>query len=477
MRTLHWFRRDLRVDDNTALLQARDRADEGTIAVYVVTPGQWREHDDAPAKVHFWLESLRAVRGRLAELHIPLRVLTVDDFDAVPGALLALCREFGVHEVHANAEYEVNERRRDRAVDEAFRSAGATLHLHTDRTFLAPDQVRTQQHTPYSVFTPFKRTWIEQAKTVVCTPLPAPRVQTALGIDSDTIPEHVHGFSFEDARPDLWPAREAEARQRLARFIEQRARAYADRRDLPGTNGTSALSPYLAAGVLSPRQCLRAALDANQQRFADGQKGLDTWISELVWREFYAQVLVAWPRVCMGQAFKPEVDEQVAWRYDERDLEAWKQGRTGYPLVDAAMRQLVRTGWMHNRLRMVAAMFLTKHLLIDWREGERFFMQHLVDGDLAANNGGWQWSASVGTDAAPYFRIFNPMTQSARFDPEGAFLHRFVPELEGVTGKALHDPRLLGEAELRRRKWPALIVDPQRGRQRALAAFAATSGD
>lgn len=476
MRTLHWFRRDLRVDDNTALLQARDRADEGVFAVFVVTPGQWREHDDAPAKIHFWLEGLRAVRARLAELRIPLRVLTVDDFDAVPGALLALCRELGVHEVHANAEYEVNERRRDRAVGEALRAAGSALHLHTDRTFLAPDRVRTQQHTAYSVFTPFKRAWIEQARTIPCTPLPAPRAQAEQRIDSDPIPDRVKGFAFEGARPDLWPASEGEAQRRLARFIEHRARAYAERRDLPGTNGTSTLSPYLAAGVLSPRQCLRAALDANQQRFANGQKGLDTWISELVWREFYAHVVVAWPRVSMGRAFKPEVDEHVAWRYDEGDLHAWQEGRTGYPLVDAAMRQLVRTGWMHNRLRMVTAMFLTKHLLLDWREGERFFMRHLVDGDLAANNGGWQWSASVGTDAVPYFRIFNPMTQSARFDPEGAFVHRFVPELEGVTGKALHDPRLLGEMELRRRNWPALIVDPQRGRKRALDAFAAAKG-
>jgi deoxyribodipyrimidine photo-lyase len=476
MRTLVWLRRDLRTQDNTALLRACERSTSGVIACYAVTPAAWRAHDEAPAKIRFWLENLRALRERLEELRVPLRIVVAQNYEALPATIVGLAREVGASAVHANAEYEVNERRRDRTVGEALACAGIEWHLHHDRTVLPPDHVRTQQNTPYSVFTPFKRAWIERARQEDLRPRPMPPVQVDTGLASDPFPEHIEGFEFTPARLDLWPAGEEEARRRLDRFVERRIRAYKDQRDFPGIAGTSALSPYLAAGVLSPRQCLDAALQANGSRYANGEPGIDTWISELVWREFYAQVLVAWPRVCMQRAFKPELDERVEWRHDEDDFAAWKEGRTGYPIVDAAMRQLLRTGWMHNRLRMVTAMFLTKHLLIDWREGERFFMRHLVDGDFASNNGGWQWSASVGTDAAPYFRIFNPMTQSARFDPDGAFLLRFLPEFEGVSGKALHDPRVLGESERNRRNWPELIVDPQVGRERALAAFGVASG-
>jgi deoxyribodipyrimidine photo-lyase len=225
------------------------------------------------------------------------------------------------------------------------------------------------------------------------------------------------------------------------------------------------LSPYLAHGVLSPRQCLSAALDANEGRLSGGSPGIETWISELVWRDFYRHVIALFPHVSRGEAFRPEAD-RVEWRNDPAELEAWRRGMTGYPLVDAAMRQLLTTGWMHNRLRMLTAMFLTKHLLIDWRLGERHFMSHLVDADFAANNGGWQWSASTGTDAAPYFRIFNPITQAERFDPAGEFVRTQVPELAETRGSATLTPWLHGVA-----RYPAPIVDHAFARARALEAF------
>ena len=214
-----------------------------------------------------------------------------------------------------------------------------------------------------------------------------------------------------------------------------------------------------------------AALATNDGMIDGVNPGATTWISELVWRDFYNHVLVGFPRVSKHQPFNLKTDS-IPWRTSEKDFEAWKNGQTGYPIVDAGMRQLNETGWMHNRLRMVTAMFLTKHLLIDWRMGEKYFMQKLIDGDLAANNGGWQWSASTGTDSVPYFRIFNPFSQSKRFDPEGSFIKRLCPELKEVPAKSLHDAGKLSKSidELKI-EYPGYIVDYQLGRERALKAF------
>ena len=476
MRPLVWLRRDLRLSDNLALRHATEASDDGCVAVFAITPDQWREHDEAPAKVEFWLENLRAVADGLAAKRIPLRIVTVDGYDDLPKALLDLAGEVGADALYFNREHEVNERRRDGAVGDAFEEAGHTVEAFDDHTVLPPLAVRTKQDGPYSVFSPYARAWIERAKKAAIDPVPAPRKQSSVDVTSDPVPDAVDGFATGTARLDLWPAGEKPAQGKLGAFVQSRLAAYDDRRDLPGTNGTSTLSPYLAAGVLSPRTALQAAREANRNRFAGGAKGPDTWISELIWREFYQQVLRAFPRVSMHRAFRPELDERVEWRDDPDALEAWKNGMTGVPIVDGAMRQLKQTGWMHNRLRMVVAMFLSKNLLIDWREGERHFMRHLIDGDLGSNNGGWQWSASVGTDAAPYFRIFNPISQSERFDPDGAFIHRFVPELEGVTGKSLHDPRRLGAIERRERDYPDMIVDPKPTRERAIEAFQVASG-
>ena len=246
--------------------------------------------------------------------------------------------------------------------------------------------------------------------------------------------------------------------------------AYGNARDFPALNGTSALSPYLACGAISPRQCLAAATAADGQRLQAGRAGPTAWITELIWREFYRHVLVGFPRVCRNRAFKVQTD-RIRWRRDEDDFGSWCAGRTGVPIVDAAMRQLLETGWMHNRLRMVVAMYLTKDLFIDWRQGERFFMTHLVDGDFASNNGGWQWAASTGTDAAPYFRIFNPISQSRRFDPDGTFIHRYCPELADLGGRAIHDPAALPPPARGAIDYPDPIVDHTRARARVMAAF------
>jgi deoxyribodipyrimidine photo-lyase len=234
--------------------------------------------------------------------------------------------------------------------------------------------------------------------------------------------------------------------------------------------GTSRLSPYLAVGVVTARQCLRAAIDANRGRLDRGHPGPRAWIDELIWREFYRHVLVGFPRVSMNRAFRPET-EPLPWRQDERQFKAWCQGRTGVPIVDAAMRQLQQEGWMHNRLRMIVAMYLAKDLFIDWRRGERHFMHHLIDGDLASNNGGWQWAASTGTDAAPYFRVFNPHRQSRRYDPEGLFIRRYVPELRELDSGSIHDPSAIDRRDFSRLGYPAPLCDHGQARRQVISAF------
>jgi deoxyribodipyrimidine photo-lyase len=265
----------------------------------------------------------------------------------------------------------------------------------------------------------------------------------------------------------LWPAGESVAQAQLSRFIDERLGDYQAQRDFPNAQGTSGLSVALSAGTLAPLSAWQAA----RQCLTDAslRAGAECGIGELAWRDFYRQIMYHFPYLAQGRAFRPET-EWLPWRHDEALFSAWCRGQTGYPLVDAAMRQLVQTGWMHNRLRMVTAMFLTKHLFIDWRKGERFFMQHLVDGDFAANNGGWQWSASTGTDAAPYFRVFNPVRQSQRFDPDGRFIKRFVPELSALDAKQVHEP---WKQPLLAPDYPAPIVPHAGVKQRVEAAFRA----
>lgn len=470
MPRLLWLRSDLRVRDNTALAAAA--AAGPLLAVYLLSPAQWRAHDDAPCKVDFWLRNLAELRRDLAALNIPLLLRRAEHWDDAPAALLALCREHRIEAVHVNAEYGVHETRRDRAVAAALGGAGIAWHSHLDQLLFAPGSVLTKSGGYFQVFSQFRKV----CYTRLAESLPAlqalPRIQAPLGIAADPLPAAVDGFPApQDSLRQLWPAGEAAAQRRLAEFVAGHLADYERQRDFPALAATSGLSPYLAAGVLSPRQCLHASLAANRGEFASGNPGAVSWINELLWREFYKHVLVGFPRVSMGRAFRAET-EALAWRDAPADLEAWQQGRTGVPIVDAAMRQLLATGWMHNRLRMVVAMFLSKNLLIDWRHGERWFMQQLIDGDLAANNGGWQWSASTGTDAVPYFRLFNPLSQSAKFDPDGTFLRRWLPELSGLGARAIHNPPALGGL-FGAPDYPAPIVDLARSRERALAAFQA----
>ncbi len=474
MRALVWFRADLRCDDNRALSAATHAADRGVLGVFLICEQQWQTHDWADIKVEFLLRNLACLSERLKKLKIPLLIRRTPTFEGVPGVLLDLVREHDCDALYFNHEYEVNEQRRDDAVKDKLCRAGVHVQGFHDQAIVPPGAFRTTEDRFYTVFTPFKRAWAGYLgnHADLATPVPDARPQAQLSCAPDTVPESLERFHLDRGQPERWPAGEGAALRALTTFVERRIRDYKDDRDQPALAGTSRLSPYLTLGVLSPRRCLADAREANRGQLTSGRVGPATWISELVWREFYRHVLVGYPRVSMHRAFK-EQTEEIPWSADQDHFAAWCAGRTGFPIVDAGMRELNATGWMHNRARMIVAMFLTKDLLIDWRWGERYFMRHLVDGDLASNNGGWQWSASTGTDAAPYFRLFNPYSQSKRYDPEGEYIRQWIPELADVPAAALHDPDKLTPALREQCGYAAPLCDHGAARERALAVFKA----
>ncbi|MAO11736.1 MULTISPECIES: deoxyribodipyrimidine photo-lyase [unclassified Marinobacter] len=460
MTELVWFRNDLRLADNAALTAACARS-KPVKACFLVTPGQWQEHDWSAARVQFVLEHANVLARQLAKLGITLSFLYADTFAESLDKLEAFCKQHQIAGLHFNEEYGVNERRRDKQAHDRLTNLGIRVAKYRDQTVAPVGQILTQQNEPYSVFTPFSRRWRSWIEETQPTLYPAP---SSMGPEveaeqTDTLPA-----PFKDAPKPLVANGEDAAHQQLDNFLEERAKGYKDNRDFPAVDGTSQLSPYLANGVLSGRQCLIAA----RQSGISGD-GIETWINEIAWRDFYVHILYHYPRVSMHRAFKPET-EALVWNEPGEHFEAWKEGRTGIPIVDAAMRQLKQSGWMHNRLRMITAMFLTKNLFIDWRLGEAWFMQNLVDGFLASNNGGWQWSASTGTDAAPYFRVFNPVTQSERFDPTGEFIRQWVPELAKLDNKRIHEPSKGGVIP---KGYPRPIVDLKESRKEAIARFQA----
>jgi deoxyribodipyrimidine photo-lyase len=476
MNSLWWIRTDMRLQDNPALAAAMSEGP--TLALFVLAPKTWKQHDDAPAKIDFWLRNLHELQAGLAHLRVPLKIVDGDSAAATGKALADFCKTHEIASVHANAEWGWDERRRDEAVAAALDQANVQWNVHSGATLLQPGSVLTGKGECYKVFTPYARVCRERLAAAPPPRLHTPKPQTPLrgaAGKSDALPALASQLSGREAPPaeqlrrlaEMWPAGEAAAHDRLDEFAHDSVARYETDRDIPSLDGTSRLSPYLAAGVLSPGSCLRRALAANHGEIDSGKAGIRTWITELLWREFYLHLLAANPDLSRNKPMRPDT-EGVPWRHAPHDLQAWREGRTGFPIVDAAMRQLAATGWMHNRLRMITAMLLSKNLLLDWRSGEAWFMQNLIDGDLASNNGGWQWSASTGADAVPYFRVFNPESQSRKIDPQGTFLRKWLPELADLDARAIHAP---GGAQRKARSYPEPIVDLRASRLRALEAY------
>ncbi|MEB3767799.1 deoxyribodipyrimidine photo-lyase [Acinetobacter sp. MD2] len=473
MKTLIWFRQDLRIADNAALWHATQHAE--CIAYVVLSPEQWRIHDDAPIKIDLYLRQLQQLKQQLEQLNIPLIIQTIPLWKNVAQHLLALCQKLNIQAVHANAEFAVHEQQRDLLCQQQLQQAKIAFYTHQDRTLFPIGSIRNQSGQPYKVFGAFKQNCYQRLNIQLPACYPDIQVQashlpiTDFNDEVPTLP-NLGYLEISHQLQQLWPVGEHYIQQQLDKFIEDEVFNYQQLRDFPALNATSQLAAYLNIGVLSIRQCLQALFHKQHGQFSPENAGQQCWLDELLWREFYQHILFDFPEVSKHQPFQTKTST-LQWRNDKQDFEAWKNGKTGIPIVDAGMRQLKATGWMHNRVRMICAMFLSKNLLIDWRKGEQWFMQQLIDGDLAANNGGWQWSASTGTDAVPYFRIFNPISQSEKFDPKGEYLRQWLPELATLDDKSIHAPYVKGyKAGL---GYPQPIVDLKTSRVRAIEAFKA----
>jgi deoxyribodipyrimidine photo-lyase len=464
-RAIWWIRRDLRLSDNPTLQTALEHAEQ-VLPVFILDPRLLNSAYVGEKRLAFLFDGLRSLDRDLKSRGSRLFIRRGDPVKVLHG----MCEEFEVGKIFAEQDYSPYARQRDHAVADAL-----PLELIHGLTIQHPSAVRKRDGDPYRVYSPYRSTW-------KAFPLPQIGAQMAaperLDAPEDPQPQEIPPEPTQPANAPF-PAGEAEARRRLNRFIEVPTAPifdYLRGRDRLGRRGTSQLSPYLRFGMLSAQRAAVAAVRAQRNAPDDRAKeGAATWLDELIWRDFYVSILHHFPKV-RSESFRHNL-RAIRWSNEKRDFEAWKRGETGYPVVDAGMRQLQQIGWMHNRARMIVASFLVKDLLIDWRWGERWFMQHLLDGDPASNNGGWQWSAGTGTDAAPYFRVFNPTLQGEKFDPDGAYIRRWTPELQDVPDRFIHEPWKMPE-DLQRavgcvigRDYPAPIIDHAWARERALDAY------
>lgn len=475
---LIWFRQDLRLHDHTALWHATQKGP--TIAFVVLSPQQWRLHDDAAIKIDFYLRQLSNLQQQLAALNIPLLLLHTAYWQEIPSRLLQLCQQYHIETLHANCEVGYNEQQRDSAVNTLLTAHNITFQCYQDRSLFPLDSIRNQSEQPYQVFGAFKKKCYAQLSIALPTCFAAPEPQapiTAFNFTFATIPS-IQAFYPDFITPHIaWPVGEAQALEQLDAFLQDQLEFYPTERDQPQLSGTSRLSAYLNLGILSIRQCIQALFREQHGQLDFAHLGQQVWLDELLWREFYQHLLHDFPRLSKHQPFQLKT-QHIAWRdlndaLVAEDLQAWQSGQTGIPIVDAGMRQMLHSGWMHNRVRMIVAMFLSKNLLIDWRVGEQWFMQHLIDGDLAANNGGWQWCASTGTDAVPYFRVFNPISQSEKFDPNGDYIRQWLPELAHLDAKSIHAPYAKSNSTALALNYPKPLVDLKMSRLRAIETFKA----
>ena len=474
MRIVHWFRKDLRLDDNTALSEAVADSAGDVVPFYASDPAWFARPDIAATRVRFVLGALAELSAAVAARGSRLALAHGDPAET----MLRAARAAGAGAVYWNDEYEPALRTRDDRVQAALTAAGVRVKRFHDRLLVPPGMVSTRSGGPYTVFTPFRR-----ACEAVPLGLPHARVErlAAHELPTRTLATLTQ-LGFAEPPSAERPAGESHAHRRLQRFLGGTGAEpgaglarYATERDFPAAPVTSRLSADLKFGTIGIRRVAHGVLEAaaRDARFAPHA---ERFVQELRWRDFYAHVLWHFPHVEHG-AFRPEFDA-LNWSGTPEWFQSWCAGRTGYPIVDAGMRELAATGSMHNRVRMIVASFLTKDLLLDWRRGERWFMNHLVDGDLANNNGGWQWAAGTGTDAAPYFRIFNPVTQGMRFDPNGAYVRQWLPELSRLPDDTVHRPwdvpasRRAAAGLTLGEDYPERIVDHAVQRARALEMFA-----
>ncbi|KAF9057672.1 FAD binding domain of DNA photolyase-domain-containing protein [Panaeolus papilionaceus] len=519
---VYWMRMaDLRIRDNRALSQASEKAVQQNvplIVLFLIVPQDYIAHDRSARRIDFTLRNLHVLKAcseKLQELHIPLVVHTCPTRTNVPAFVVEFCEKHGANALFANHEYEVDELRRDIKVVDAFIPKTMRFTLYHDKCVVDPEIVKTKQDKSYTVFSPYHKNWIatfnqNTSRFVEESPLPKPNFEDIRNSElfsslfTVEIPQSIAGFELDEEHSrrmkDVWP----EGETMLEHFLTTKAHVsrlgavhavdhnaektdkhsrilkYHTERDRTDRDTTSRLSLYLSSGVLSARECARSMMRISKvsQLDTSNSSGGTRWIQEIAWRDFYINILISFPRVSMGRPYQEKFAD-VVWeahqdapssgpKIDSEILKRWKTGTTGVPIVDAAMRCLNHMGWMHNRVRMITAMYLTKDLMIDWRVGERYFMENLIDGDLASNNGGWQWCASTGVDPCPYFRIFNPYSQSTKADPTGDYIRHWVPELAKLRGPDLYNP---SKSTANKLGYPLPIIPHNEARDRALRRF------
>lgn len=468
--SLYWFRRAVRLDDNYGLTAVVAHS-ENVIPVFVLDPAILTQGTTGPARTRFLFDALRDVDQSLRKIGGRLIVR----YGKPEEELARLVQETGATGLYFGREVEPYGQERDKRVTHKMKDLGVTVETFADHLLTEPGDVMTKVGTPYSVFTPYKRVWLEQP---IDKPVAAPKhLKTPEDLHSEALPElpKLVGVAGELDQEPLVQGSEAEGRKWLDKFLDRCLRDYDAERDFPSHEGTSRLSAYLRSGVLSVRRVFADVQKVRAATPTGKRTGADTFLSELAWRDFYYQILFHYPHVA-GHAFKPAYDG-LQWENRDEFFDAWCQGKTGYPFIDAAQRQMNRQAWMHNRARMATASFLCKDLLCDWKRGQDYFMQKLIDGDLAPNNGGWQWAAGTGTDAQPFFRIFNPVSQGEKFDPDGTYVKTWCPELSKVPAKYIHSPWKLSVAEqeyagcVLGRDYPHPIVDHKTQREKALNLY------
>ncbi len=476
---LVWLRRDLRVHDHAALHQALKHCQRVHV-VFVLDTEILDALPPADRRVEFIRESLVEVDAQLRQLAGHPQAGLIVRHGVAKDKIVKLAQHLQAQAVFANHDDEPLALARDIQVRGHLADHGILLHTFKDHVVFERNEVLTQTAKPFSVFTPYKNAWLKKVSPQDLQAHPVATLASRLAPRPDDLAKPVPslqdiGFEPTNLKALKIPTGPSGAQALLQDFLT-RIDQYDNTRNFPAVKGPSYLSVHLRFGTVSIRELAREA----HGRMLAGSPGASVWLSELIWRDFYVQVLHNFAHVGHGQSFKPEYDA-IHWEHGphaHKLFDAWCQARTGYPLVDAAMRQLNQTGYMHNRLRMVVASFLVKDLGIDWRWGEKYFATHLNDYDLSANNGGWQWASSSGCDAQPYFRIFNPVSQSEKFDPEGKFIHRYLPELAALPTPALHAPWLARPLELQAsgvvigKTYPAPMVDHAEAREKTLARYA-----
>jgi deoxyribodipyrimidine photo-lyase len=453
---LFWHRRDLRISDNVGLAMARQRSAK-VIGVFCLDPLILERDDVAPARVAYLMGSLRSLQERHAQAGGQLLLLQTDPKQGIPN----LAKVLDAKAVFFNYDVEPYAHERDRAVISALNQAGIEVKTFWDQLLHSPEEIKSGSGTPYTVYSPFWKNWSSKPKAdpvpdlANVEPLTEGELEHAKQVSTIALPT-AKDLGYVWNNPLMLDPGEKAAQERLEEFCAAAINQYQEQRNFPAQPGTSLLSAALKFGGIGVRKVWAATVDAMERsRSEETQDNIRVWRQELAWREFYQHALYFFPELAEGAYRK--VLKSFPWENNETYFQAWCEGRTGYPIVDAAMRQMNETGWMHNRCRMIVASFLTKDLLVDYRLGEKYFMQRLYDGDLSANNGGWQWSTSSGMDPKP-LRIFNPASQAKKFDPDGEYIREWLPELRSVETENLISGKI-DKSDRDRAGYPKPIVD------------------